>query len=154
MRIAVDGRHLLAGRGVARATRSLLAQLAGELPGAEIVAVVPGRAPVADRPRGVRLARVPLPSRAVHGAAVVAGRPRVDRLAGGADVVWLPAPAPVAVSRRVPVVLTVHDRSWELRPSDFTAYERAWHRMARPRALARRAARVVTASAWVRDDLA
>ena len=37
---------------------------------------------------------------------------------------------------RVPLVLTVHDRSFEDRPSDFTAYERLWHRLARPGALA------------------
>jgi glycosyltransferase involved in cell wall biosynthesis len=39
-------------------------------------------------------------------------------------------------------VLTVHDRSWERRPQDFSAYERAWHAVARPRALARGAAAV------------
>jgi glycosyltransferase involved in cell wall biosynthesis len=153
MRIAVDGRHLGAGRGVARVTRCLLPALAGALPEADVVAVVPGRAPLPALPHGVSVARTTLPSRAVHGAGALAGRPRLDDLAGGADVVWLPAPAPVAVSGDVPLVLTVHDRSWELRPADFTAYERLWHRLARPRALARRATRVVTDSAWVRDDL-
>ncbi len=50
-------------------------------------------------------------------------------------------------------MLTVHDRSFEARPQDFTAYERLWHRLARPRALAASAARVVTPSAAVRDEL-
>ena len=39
------------------------------------------------------------------------------------DVVWAPAPAPLAVGA-TPFVLTVHDRSWEERPQDFTRYER------------------------------
>src|SRR4051794_16831963 len=157
MRIAVDGRSLLAGRGVARVTRSILAELpaAADADGDEIVAVVPGRAPLAvDAPAGVHVVRTAVGSRALHAPAAVAGRPRLDRLAGGADVVWLPAPAPVAVSPGVPVVLTVHDRSWELRPADFTSYERLWHRLARPRWLARRAARVTTDSAWVAADIA
>jgi glycosyltransferase involved in cell wall biosynthesis len=68
----------------------------------------------------------------------------------GDDVAWLPAPGPVAVGG-VPYVLTVHDLSWEQRPRDFTAYERAWHRAARPRALARGAARVVADSRSTRD---
>jgi glycosyltransferase involved in cell wall biosynthesis len=51
----------------------------------------------------------------------------------------------------VPYVLTVHDLSWEQRPLDFTAYERAWHAAARPRALAGGAARVVADSTATRD---
>lgn len=86
--------------------------------------------------------------RAAHAAAALTRRPRLaDR---GDDVAWLPAPGPVAVGA-VPYVLTVHDLSWEQRPGDFTAYERAWHAIARPRALARAAARVVTDSAVTRD---
>jgi glycosyltransferase involved in cell wall biosynthesis len=153
MRVGVDGRHLLAGRGLARVSRSLLPALARALPGDEIVVVVPGRAPLRERPAGVRVVRTRAPSRVLHGVGALAGAPRLDRLAGGCDVVWLPGPAPVAVSPGVPAVLTVHDRSWELRPGDFTPYERLWHGLARPRALARRAALVVTDSAWVRADL-
>jgi glycosyltransferase involved in cell wall biosynthesis len=51
-------------------------------------------------------------------------------------------------------VLTVHDRSFEVRPADFTPYERLWHRLARPRALAARAAAVVCDTEAGRADLA
>ena len=50
-------------------------------------------------------------------------------------------------------MLTVHDRSWEVRPGDFTRYERLWHAAARPRSLARRAARVLCDASAVRDEL-
>jgi glycosyltransferase involved in cell wall biosynthesis len=80
-------------------------------------------------------------------------RPRLDRLLGGVDVLWAPAPAPLAVSPGVPLVLTVHDRSFEVRPGDFTRYERLWHRLTRPRALAARADAVVCDAAAVRADL-
>src|SRR6185436_9761958 len=150
MRVAVDARALLAGRGVARFTRGLLTALADGYPDDEWVAFVPGRAPV-ERVPGTRLVRSRLGGRAVFGAAAILRRPTVAELAGGADVVWVPAPAPVAPGG--PYVLSVHDRSWELRPGDFTAYERAWHRAARPRALARGAAAVTAVSQAVADEL-
>ncbi len=155
MRVGVDARHLTAGRGVARYTRALLGALAAAHPEDEWLAFVPGRGPVRAVPAGVRLVRHALPGRALFGAAAVTGRPRLDDLLGGAiDVVWVPAPAPLAVSPGVPLVLTVHDRSFEERPADFTRYERLWHRLARPRALARRAAAVVCDTSAGRDDLA
>src|SRR6476646_5243463 len=104
MRISVDGRHLGAGRGVARYAQELLPRmraLGGEWDVAEL-------------------------GRARYAAGALLGRPRIGV---GADVVWLPAPAPVAVG--APYVLTVHDLSWVERPQDFTAYERVWHRAGR-----------------------
>jgi glycosyltransferase involved in cell wall biosynthesis len=121
MRVAVDGRALRPGtaraRGVARYLRSLLERLERDEPGDEYVLVDPGRARLAT--------------------AALTGRPRLDRLTGGCDVVWLPAPAPAGVSPETPYVLTVHDLSFEHRPRDYPLYDRAWHRLARPARLAR-----------------
>lgn len=149
MHVAVDARALAARRGVARYTRRMLEALA---PLADVRALVPGRDAV-DPVAGVPLVRTALPSRPLHGAAALAGRPRVDRLCGDAiDVTWLPAPAPAAVAG--PYVLTVHDLSWEERPADFTAYERLWHRVARPRTQARGAAAVICDAPAVAATLA
>jgi glycosyltransferase involved in cell wall biosynthesis len=139
MRVGVDGRSLAGdGRGVARYTAGML----GALGGPDVRVLLPRGARL---PEGLaaRPVRHPAPSRVLHGAAAAARRPRLDRLLGGVDVMWLPAPAPVAVGRGVPVVLTVHDLSFVERPRDYTAYERAWHRLARVDELVRRAARVV-----------
>lgn len=151
MRVGVDARALLAGRGVARYTRELLAALADGSPEDEWRAFVPGRAPVAPVHPGVALVRHRLGGRALFGAAAVARRPTLAALVSGADVVWLPAPAPAAPG--APYVLSVHDRSWEVRPRDFTPYERAWHRLARPRTLARGAAAVTAVSHAVAGEL-
>ena len=103
----------------------------------------------------VEVVRHRLPSRALFGAAAVAGRPRIDRLLGGGlDVVWVPAPAPLAISPEVPCVLTVHDLSWVERPGDFTRYERAWHRVGRLERLAERANLVVAVSEATREAIA
>jgi glycosyltransferase involved in cell wall biosynthesis len=145
VRIAVDARALLEGRGVTRYVRRLLAALAEQFPDDDWNAFVPGRQPV-EAPEGVTLHRHPLGGRAVFGAASILGRPPIDLLCGGADVVWIPAPAPVAPGR-APYVLTIHDLSFEDRPHDFTRYERLWHRLARPGRLAGNAARVIAVSA-------
>ena len=151
MKVGVDARALLAGRGVARFTRGLLAALADGHGEDEWLAFVPGRTPVAPVHPRVTLVRHHLGGRALFGAAAVARRPTLAGLLGGVDVAWLPAPAPVAPG--APYVLTVHDRSWERRPQDFSAYERAWHRLARPRALARAAAAVTADSRAVAGEL-
>ena len=155
MRVAVDGRSLRPGaahrRGVARYLRCLLEALAEVEPEDEYVVLVAG----ADDPLpvgapNVRTVRSRVPGRALFGAAAVVGRPRLDRLAGGCDVAWAPAVAPLAVSDGVPLVLTVHDMSFE-HPTDYTRYERLWHRLARPEKLARRATRVICPSGPVRE---
>jgi len=160
MRVLVDARSLAGSRGVTRYTRCLLEAMAADFPGDRWVVFAPGRdeLPGIDGLRALRnvsVRRHPLPGRVLFGAAAVAGRPRLERLAGapGPDVVWAPAVAPIAVSPGIPLVLTVHDLSFELRPQDFTAYERLWHRLARPRALAARAAAVIVPAPSTREQL-
>jgi glycosyltransferase involved in cell wall biosynthesis len=135
MRVAVDGRALRPGaaraRGVARYLRAVLEQLEALFPEDEYEVVDLGR------PRLL--------------TAALTGRPRLDELAAEPDVVWLPAPAPVRVSPDMPYVLTVHDLSFEHRPLDYSAYDRLWHRLARPRRLARRAELVLCVSDATRD---
>ena len=130
MHVAVDGRALRPGaaraRGVARYLRCMLEELNRAFPDDRYELVDPGR---------LRLA-----------AAAIAGRPRLDRLASGCDVLWVPAPAPVAVSGGTPLVLTVHDLSFEHRARDYPLYDRLWQRLARPARLARRAERVICVS--------
>lgn len=135
MRVAVDGRALRPGapraRGVARYLRSVLEQLKRLFGEDQYDLVDPGR---------VRLL-----------SAALTGHPRLDGLTEGSDVVWLPAPAPVAVSSEVAYVLTVHDLSFEHRPLDYSAYDRLWHRLARPARLAQGAALVLCVSDATRD---
>ncbi|HYI20891.1 MAG TPA: glycosyltransferase family 1 protein [Solirubrobacteraceae bacterium] len=152
MRVGVDGRSLVGGgaRGVAHYTAALLEALASAFPDDEYRVLLPRG--VATVPAGTVPVRHALPARVLFGAAALARRPRLDTLLGGCDVVWAPAPAPLAVGA-TPFVLTVHDRSWEERPQDFTRYERLWHAAARPRGLARRAARVLCDTEVVRGSL-
>jgi glycosyltransferase involved in cell wall biosynthesis len=155
MRVGVDARALAGARGVTRYLRELLAALARVHPGDEWHLFAPGRGALGlELPSNVVVRRHVLPGRVLFGAAAVCGRPRLDRLLGvSPDVVWAPTIAPLALSPGVPLVLTIQDLSFELRAGDFTPYERAWHRLARPRALARRAARVIVLAAPTRAQL-
>jgi len=115
--------------------------------------LVPGVERAGAVPENVEVVGAGGSGRALHAAGALAGRPRLDRLLRGPDLIWAPAPAPLAVSREVPLVLTVHDLSFVHRPRDYDLYERAWHGVARPRRLARRAQRVLTDSDAVRAEL-
>src|SRR5581483_10082264 len=154
MRVGIDGRSLVqpSRRGVARYTHTLLSELARAFPQDDWLVLVPAGGQTPGIP-GVEFVRSPLPGRILYGAAAIAGTPRLDRLLGGVDVFWAPAPAPLALGEGTPLVLTVHDLAWEARPQDFTAYERLWHRIARPRALGERAARIVAVSEATRAEL-
>src|SRR3712207_4795451 len=117
MHVAVDGRALRGpdrarARGVARYLRCLLDELRRQFPDDRYSLVDPGPLRVA--------------------AAAAVRRPRLDRLAPGCEVVWAPAPAPLAVSRGTPLALTVHDLSFEHRARDYPLYDRLWQRLARP----------------------
>ncbi len=154
----MDARHLAGDRGVAHYTSALVATLAREFPGDEYRLLIPGRGalrePGALSHANQIVVRSRLPSRVVFGSAAIAGFPRLDGLLGGdVDVVWAPAPAPLALSKQIPFVLTIHDLSFLDRPADFTPYERLWHRLARPRHLAERAQHVISDSASPRDQL-
>jgi glycosyltransferase involved in cell wall biosynthesis len=138
-------------RGVARYLRCLLEELGAlEQEDEYLVLVAGGLDAEPFRAPNVTMVRSRVPGRVLFGAAALTGRPRLDRLVGGCDVAWAPAPAPLAVSPGVPLVLTLHDMSFE-RATDYGRYERLWHRLARPERLARRATRVICPSGPVRE---
>jgi len=156
MRIGIDGRALRAtteARGVAVYLERLLTELVRQHPEDEYRVLVPGGARPGALPEGIEVVERGRSGRALQGAAAIVGRPRLDDLLGRPDLVWLPAPVPVALSSDVPCVLTVHDLSFVHQPRDFSAYERAWHRLARPQRLASRARRVLTDTEAVRKQV-
>jgi glycosyltransferase involved in cell wall biosynthesis len=146
MRVGVDGRSLAgAGRGVAQYTVGMVGAMAAAETAIELRLLLPRGASLPTalaRTENVGAVRHPAPSRLLHGAGAVVRRPRLERLIGDVDVVWLPAPAPVAVDRGTPLVLSVHDLGFADRPQDLTRYERLWHRLVRIDELARRATRI------------
>lgn len=156
MIIGIDARALQTNRGVWRYLSCTLRELARVAPEAELRLLVPGQRPLLGVPAGpnVTLVRPRMRSRWYYASSSILARPRLDRALGGdIDVFWLPASNAGVVSRDVPVVLTVHDLSFELRPGDFTRSDRINHRITRPRHQADRADRVIVTTRTVRDDV-
>jgi glycosyltransferase involved in cell wall biosynthesis len=153
MRIGVDGRALRASReprGVAVYLKRLLEELVALNPDDEYLVLVPGESRPGAVPMGLDVFNS---GRAVHVRGTLAGGPPLDDLLRRPDLIWLPAPAPVDLSRHAVYVLTVHDLSFVHRPRDFSAYERLWHRLGRLRRLAKGARLVMTDTEVVRKQL-
>jgi len=151
MVIGVDGRSLGGGeRGIGRYARRTLTALVAARTQDEVRVLTP-----ADAEPVPGTARIPARgARAAAAAAALTGRPALDRVLGNPDVVWAPAPRPLAPPHRAGFVLTIHDLSWAERPQDFTPYERVWHRAMRPQRLVRAADRVLFDTVCVRDTAA
>lgn len=156
MVVGVDARALQTSRGVWRYLACSLAAMADAAPETEFRLLAPGNRPLIGVPSAanVELVRPRVHSKAYFGASAAVGRPRLDDALGhDLDVFWLPSSNGGTVSSRVPYVLTVHDLSFTLRPDDFTPGDRFNHRLTRPRAQAIGAARLITHTRVVRDEL-
>ncbi|MBJ7520969.1 MAG: glycosyltransferase [Solirubrobacteraceae bacterium] len=155
MVVGIDGRALQSARGVWRYLAPTLGALAAALPDDELRILAPGTAPLTGVPvaANVTLVRPPGASRRFYARSALLRRPRIDRCLGDPDVFWLPANHPCAISADVPLVLTIHDLSFDRRPQDFTRSERLNHRITNARAQARRADRILVTTAAVRDEV-
>jgi alpha-1,3-rhamnosyl/mannosyltransferase len=95
-----------------------------------------------------------VPNRLLHASMRFAGRPTLAAMAGGPKpaAAWMPNPHFAPGDPSVPLILTVHDLSYETYPEFFSLKQRLWHRAVDPRALARRAAVVLAVSETTKRD--
>src|SRR5437763_6604106 len=152
MRIGVDIRSLLspAGRGVSHYTSALLRHIVRRHPDDEWLLLQTGARRFSlpaelDLPQ-VTLRHLRLPNRVGNLAFFSGLAPRMERMLGGVDVFFAPNFGFVRLGPRIPYVLTVHDLSFRVNPSWYTAHERVWHRMDRPGRMVHGAARVIAVS--------
>lgn len=94
------------------------------------------------------------PNKILHAGARFASRPRFDRLSGReADVFWAPNPHFISLSEDMPLVLTMHDLSFERYPEFFSTKQRLWHRAVDPKTLCRRSAHIISVSEHTKRDI-
>ncbi|MDP9212187.1 MAG: glycosyltransferase family 4 protein [bacterium] len=152
MRIAVDARSLAAptGRGVSHYAESLLGELARRYPEDEWVLLQMGRR--AWRPsrslrrRNVTVRHRRLPNKFLNASFVATGMPSLRSLAGDVDALFMPNLGFLPRLGGVPLVLTVHDLSFETYPQFYSPRERFWHAAVGPRSLVGKASRVLAVS--------
>lgn len=159
MNIGVDIRSLLAMSrgGIPHYTYSIVRELIRRYPNDRWRLLQTGRRPYELPPElrapNVTLRHLRRPNRLINAGLALTGRPKLDRAVGGVDVWFAPGFGFLRFSRAVPLVLTVHDLSFRSHPEWYGPRSRLWHRLVRPQATARQAARLIAVSAQTRREL-
>ncbi len=79
--------------------------------------------------------------------------PHIDKMLGGVDTLFMPNINFVAVSKKVKLVVTVHDLSFEIFSETFSLKRRLWHHFINPRGLCKRADKIIAVSDSSRKDI-
>lgn len=79
--------------------------------------------------------------------------PKVDKICKGLDLFFSPHWRVVALDKKVPLVVTFHDLSYEVIPEFFTLRQRLWHRLMNYRKAALQADKVIAVSDSTKQDL-
>jgi len=81
------------------------------------------------------------------------GWPHVDKIIGGVDLFFMPNISFIGLSKKVKLVLTVHDLSFEMMPETFSLKRRIWHSFVNPRKLCQRADKIIAVSESTKADI-
>jgi len=81
------------------------------------------------------------------------GWPKIDKLMGGVDLVFVPNVMMAPVSRGVKKITTFHDLNFELFPQFFTTKSRLWFWLIRPRCEAQTSDKLIAVSGSTKRDL-
>jgi len=99
----------------------------------------------------VRHCRTRWPNKALNACIAAFGHPRIDRMVGGAEVLYLPNLNFAAAS--CPTVVTVHDLSFRRYPEFFSPKQRILRRLIDTDSLLKKAAIVIAVSKHTKDDI-
>ncbi len=81
------------------------------------------------------------------------GKPMLDNLLGGLDVLYMPNANFTAHSQRTKLIVTIHDLSYEHFKNSFSFKRKIWHYLVNPRNLANKADAIFTVSQSSRQDV-
>lgn len=101
----------------------------------------------------VRVKTMRIPNKFLNFSFWYLGWPKIDKLVGGADVVFFPNIIFGAVSENVRVVTTIHDLSFEMYPECFSWKRRFWHIFINSKKICRRADQIITVSDSTASDI-
>lgn len=81
------------------------------------------------------------------------GWPKIDKLIGGADVIFFPNIIFSAWSKKTKAVFTIHDLSFERYPETFSAKRRMWHIFINPEKICQKTNFAISVSDSTKNDL-
>ncbi|EKE12128.1 MAG: mannosyltransferase B-like protein [uncultured bacterium] len=96
--------------------------------------------------KNVKVKRFHLPNKLLNFCFWYLRWPLADKMLGGVDIFFMPNINFIALSKKVKLILTVHDLSYEIFPETFSVKRRAWHGFINPRALCKRADQIIAVS--------
>jgi glycosyltransferase involved in cell wall biosynthesis len=156
MRVAIDVRSLMEGRlsGVEVYTIQLLRELTREASDIDWQLFYNAWQPV-PMPHfsNVQWRAFRWPNKLLNATQYWLGQPTWDSLVP-ADVFFMPNFRLLPLAPTKPLVVTVHDISFERFPEFYSLKRRLWHRFMRPQELLKRADHIIADSTATRDDLA
>ncbi|PJA86941.1 MAG: hypothetical protein CO141_02090 [Candidatus Moranbacteria bacterium CG_4_9_14_3_um_filter_42_9] len=79
--------------------------------------------------------------------------PKIDRMIGGADLIFMPNIMFGSVSKKTKLMVTVHDLSFERYPETFSGRRRFWHIFVNPKKICERADKIITVSESSKNDI-
>jgi glycosyltransferase involved in cell wall biosynthesis len=79
--------------------------------------------------------------------------PNIDTLIKGCDVLFFPTMMYSAWSKSIPVVITMHDISFEIFPEFFTRRQQIWHNLMNPKSLCHSCTKIISVSESTKRDL-
>lgn len=102
----------------------------------------------------VKLKKIRIPNKLLNFSFWYFGWPKIDKLVGGAEIVFFPNIIFGAVSSDVKVITTIHDLSFERYPEYFSWKRRFWHIFVNAKKICQRADRIVAVSQSTANDVA
>lgn len=161
MRICVDVRCLMAGRktGVEEYTLNLLLSLLEiDKKNSYVLFLNSWKTPrfdfsVFEKYPHVQVKRLKIPNKLLNLSFWYLGFPKIDRLVGGADVVFSPNIIFGATSKKSKLIVTIHDLSFERYPQHFSWKRRFWHIFINSKKICQRADRIMAVSESTKNDI-
>lgn len=162
MRIGVDARSLTEPypSGVSIYSYSLIAACAKLAPADQFILFTSGSSKfkseslqTLEKFPNVEIRHLGLPNKAFHSLALARVAPKIDQIIGGCDVLLAPNLHFIPLSAGVPLVITVHDLTFELYRQFLSLRRKVWHTAVQPQRLLRRADAIIAVSDTTRNDL-
>lgn len=101
----------------------------------------------------VQVTHLGWPNKVFHGLAVIGIAPKIDTILRGCDVLLAPNLHFIPLSKSVPLVVTVHDLTFELYNQFLSFRRKIWHKAVRPQRLLQRAHAIIAVSETTRQDI-
>jgi glycosyltransferase involved in cell wall biosynthesis len=101
----------------------------------------------------VKIVSLKIPNKLLNFSFWYLGWPHIDKLVGGADIVFLPNIIFYGISKNARLILTIHDLSFERYPETFSFKRKMWHAFINPKRMCRRANRIIAVSNSTKNDV-